>query len=260
MRVVHKRLPIKCHEPAGIRVMETNRFYRDFFKAENLHFYHVCIEQTDLYIGSETDLRDEATRAVRLYRRDLEAYIRVHTEFLHSLVPVRPHNDASLIVADMCSASSLAGVGPMAAVAGAMAKFVGRELLKQSREVIVENGGDIFMHSLIDRKIGIYAGDSPFSGKLAIIIRKEMFPCGICTSSGTVGHSLSFGKADAALVVSKDASLADACATALGNRVKAPGDIEGALKFAESVPGVAGALVIIGNTVGARGSVELADT
>lgn len=240
--------------------METKRFYRDLIKAENLCFFQVCVGQTDLYIGAGADLREEAGQAVRLYRSEIEAYIRVHPEFLLSLIPIHPHNDAPLIVTDMCAAASLAGVGPMAAVAGAMAKFVGRELLKKSQEIIVENGGDIFISSLIDRKIGVYAGKSPLSGKLAIRIKKEMFPCGICTSSGTIGHSLSFGKADAALVIARDASLADACATALGNRVKTSHDVENALKFAESVPGVAGALIIIGETMGAWGSIELADS
>lgn len=238
--------------------METNRFYRDYFKAENLVFFPASVAQTDLYIGAETDLREEAVRLTERYRGELEAYIRRHPEFLHSLEPVRPTGDAPMIALDMCSAANIAGVGPMAAVAGAMAKFVGRELLKKSGEVIVENGGDIFIHSLTDRNIGIYAGNSPLSGKLSIRIKKDMFPCGVCTSSGTVGHSLSFGKADATLVICRDASLADACATALGNRVKTPGDVESALGFAESVPGVEGALVIIGETMGVWGAIEFA--
>ena len=121
----------------------------------------------------------------------------------------------------------------------------------------MENGGDIFLHSRTDRRIGIYAGNSPLSGKIGLLVRKEMSPCGICTSSGTVGHSLSFGKADAALVVSKDVSLADACATALGNRVKTSEDVEEALDFIAGKPGVMGALVIIGEFVGALGDIEL---
>jgi len=237
--------------------MYTKRFYRDDFKAENLVFFKAAVEQTDLCIGAWSDLREEALEVIKEYRGRLEGYIRRHPEFLHSLEPVDPLPGAPDIVTDMCSAARIAGVGPMAAVAGAVAKFVGQRLLEKSGEVIVENGGDIFIHTMSDRRVGIFAGESPLSGRLGILVRKEMTPCGVCTSSGTVGHSLSFGRADAALVVSKDASLADACATALGNRVKAPDDVEEALSFITGKPGVMGALVIIGKYVGALGDIEL---
>ena len=257
MRIVHQGLPAERHEPSGLSAMYTKRFYRDDFKAENLEFFHAAVEQTDLYIGAGSNLCKEAIEAIKECRSQLADYIRRHPEFLHSLEPVDPLDGAPAIAVDMCSAARIAGVGPMAAVAGAVAKFVGTRLLEKSDEVIVENGGDIFMHSRSDRRVGIFAGNSPLSGKLGILVRKEMSPCGICTSSGTVGHSLSFGNADAALVVSMDASLADACATALGNRIRTPEDVEGALDFITGKPGVIGALVIIGDVVGALGDIEL---
>ena len=257
MRIVHKGLSAERHEPSGLVVMYARRFYRDDYKAENLVFFRAAVGQTDLYIGAWTDLHKEAIGAVKECRGILEEYIRRHPEFLHSLEPVDPLAGAPAIVMEMCEAARIAGVGPMAAVAGAVARFVGRKLVELSGEVIVENGGDIFLHSRSDRRIGIFAGNSPLSGRLGILVRKEMSPGGICTSSGTVGHSLSFGKADAALVVSKDTSLADACATALGNRVKTPEDVEEALNFITCKPGVIGALVIIGEFVGALGDIEL---
>ncbi len=126
-----------------------------------------------------------------------------------------------MIVKTMAEAAEKAGVGPMAAVAGAIAEYVGRELLPFSREVIVENGGDIFLKTQKTRSIGIYAGESsPFTGKLALRIEPKDTPLGICTSAGTVGHSLSFGKCDAAILVSPSASLADAAATAVGNLIQ----------------------------------------
>lgn len=257
MRIMRQCVPAERYEPSGLSAMETKRFYRDDFKAENLVFFHAGVEQTDLCIGAWTNLRKEALEAIRECRGCLEDYIRKQPEFLHSLEPVTPLAGAPAIVTDMCGAAKIAGVGPMAAVAGAVAKFVGMRLLEKSGEVIVENGGDIYLCSRTDRRIGIYAGKSPLSGRLGIRVRKEMSPCGICTSSGTVGHSLSFGKADAALVVSGDASLADACATALGNRVKTAEDVEDALEFIIGKPGVTGALVIIGEVVGALGDIEL---
>ncbi len=237
--------------------MEGNRFYRENIKAKNLTFFQACVEQTDLYIGAQSNLEERAVAFIEEYRQQIADYIRQHPEFLHSLVPVEPLKNAPLIVADMCNASSLAKVGPMAAVAGAISKYVGMRLLEFSDEVIVENGGDIFIKSDRDRTIGIYAGNSPLSGKIALRIKKDNTPCGICTSSGTVGHSLSFGKADAAVVIHPDASVADACATALGNIVKIPKDIEGALSYINNIPKIRGALVICGEALGAIGDIEI---
>lgn len=233
------------------------RFYRNRFKADNLCFFRACIEQTDLYIGSQRNLQKEALALIEHLRTELIDYIRRDERFMKSLVPIKPLDGAPLIVNDMCSAALLADVGPMAAVAGAFSKHVGQELLKLSDEIIVENGGDIFIKSNIDRTIGIYAGKSPLSNKVAVRIKARMTPCGICTSSGTIGHSLSFGKADAALVIHRDASVADACATALGNRVRTQDDIQSSLEHISSIPGVMGALVILGEAIGAIGEIEL---
>ncbi len=237
--------------------MGSVRFYREHLKGENLTFFQVKVEQTDLYIGAQANLEEKAATFIKDYRKQLTVYIRQHPEFFHSLIPVKPLRDAPPIVVDMCNASAMAEVGPMAAVAGAMAKFVGIKLIEFSKEVIIENGGDIFVASETDRVIGIYAGNSPLSGKIGLKIKSENTPCGICTSSGTVGHSLSFGKADAAVVIHHDASVADACATALGNRVKTPEDIENALSYINKVPDIQGALVIIGEALGAMGNVEI---
>jgi len=144
-------------------------------------------------------------------------------------------------------------------VAGAIAEAVGRDLLASSAEVIVENGGDIFLALEKGRMVGIYAGDSPFTGKLALQIGPGETPMGICTSSGTVGHSLSFGKADAVIVLSPSAALADAAATAVGNVVEDSDDIPGAVEFAQGLDGVDGVVVIKGERMGMWGRVKLAD-
>lgn len=240
--------------------MEDRSFYRRSMKSPDLIFFTVRVRQTDLCIGASQELTQEAVRSITFYREQLERYIKQHPQFLHSLVPVEPLPGAPLIAVDMCHAAKLAGVGPMAAVAGALSKYVGQELSAFSREIIIENGGDLYLDGVRERCIGIYAGPSPLSGKIAVRIAAERFPCGVCTSSGTVGHSLSLGKADAALVLSKDASLADACATALGNRVQTDLDIQDALSGCMAVPGVLGCLVVVGSKIGIMGEVELIRT
>jgi ApbE superfamily uncharacterized protein (UPF0280 family) len=159
----------------------------------------------------------------------------------------------------MAQAARLANVGPMAAVAGAVAEMVGERLLQWSSEVIVENGGDIFLMIRGMRKIGIYAGESAFTGKLAIEVEPGQTPLGVCTSSGKVGPSLSLGMADAAVVLAPSAALADAAATAIGNRVRSAEDIEAALDFGQSIKGVTGIIIITGDRMGARGDVRLAE-
>ena len=233
------------------------RTYRELFKGENLVFFNCTLKETDLQIGAHRSLAFEAMDQVCELRRQLDGHIRSYPEFLTSLVPVGATPGAPAIVRRMCWAGWRAGVGPMAAVAGAVAEFVGRKLLEYSPEVIVENGGDIFLKSDVPRRIGIYAGQSPLSEKVALEIAPAETPIGICTSAGTVGPSLSFGRTDATVILAKDTALADAAATAVGNRVKVPFDLEAGLHLASQIPGVLGTVIIIGDKMGAWGQVKL---
>ncbi len=175
-------------------------------------------------------------------------------------MPLPPTEDSPLIVRAMADAGVKAGVGPMAAVAGAIAEFVGKELLPFSGELIIENGGDIFMACTSPRVVGIYAGSSPLSGLLGIEIQPQETPLGVCTSSGTVGHSLSLGKADAVVIISPSAALADAAATAVGNTVKTIDDITAGLEQAQKINGITGVLIIKGDKMGTWGKVKLCRT
>lgn len=226
-------------------------------RREDLIVFEVIEEETDLLISSNIDLSSVARESVKRYRNQIKDYIHRNRDFLTTLEPLEVEPDAPEIVKDMSKASAIAGVGPMAAVAGAIAEFVGRDLLRFSQDVIVENGGDIFMSTKRDRLIGVYAGKSPFSGKLGLKIRADQMPLGVCTSSGTVGHSLSFGRADAAIIISKWTSLADAVATATGNMVKSQEDIQNAISFASSIEKIEGVIVIIGHNMGVWGDVEI---
>jgi len=235
------------------------RTYRKWVKNEDLIAFEVIEKETDLFISAETDLATNARAAILTHRGDIEKYIKKQPDFYSSLEPVDIRPDAPDIIKAMAAASRKAGVGPMAAVAGAVAEFVGRDLLELTGQVIVENGGDIFIKTLKPRIIGIYAGEkSPFTGKLKLEIAPNENGIGVCTSSGTVSHSLSFGKADAALIISEDTALADAMATAVGNIVKRPDDVEKAVNFGKSIEGVKGILVLIGNKMGSWGEIKIA--
>lgn len=240
----------------SLLLMFEDKFYRNWVQDEELVSFEVRLKETDLFIRAERNLRDKAQRILRKCREAIENYIEKNPLFLKSLQPIEVEGGAPKIVREMAWASQRAGVGPMAAVAGAIAEYVGRELLEFSKEVIVENGGDIFMDVKKKRVVAIYAGDSPFSGKIGLEIRPSMTPIGICTSSGKVGHSLSFGRADAVTILAKSSAFADAVATAVGNEVKSSGDIEKALRIAED-KGVVGAVVIFGGKVGFWGDIKI---
>ncbi len=233
------------------------RTYRRWIKDDDLVSFDVAVKETDLDIRAAGNLEAQAIEAVIKNRTPLEEYIKSHPLFLHSLEPFCVDDDAPAIVRDMAQAARVAGVGPMAAVAGAIAEAVGKDLLVYTPEVIVENGGDIFMKILRPRLIGVFAGESTFTGKIALEINPEETPLGVCTSSGTVGHSLSLGAADAVIVLSRSTALADAAATAIGNRVGDADDIDVAIEQAQAIDGLAGVVVIKGDKMGMWGSVKL---
>jgi len=233
------------------------RTYRHWIKDSDLVPFNVVVKETDLYIRTKKDLKRKALKLVLKYRNILEEYIAKHPAFLTSLEPFPLTPEAPLMVKAMVESTTKVGIGPMASVAGAIAEFVAQELLEFSPEVIVENGGDIYLKSLKKRLIGIYAGSSPLSGKIGLEINPKDTPLGICTSSGTVGHSLSYGKADAVIALSKSATLADAAATAIGNLIKEPSDIQSGIEFAQEIRGLKGAVIIIADKMGLWGEVKI---
>ena len=176
-------------------------------------------------VRAERALQDETRDLVLKHRMALERYIGDHPDFVDRLTPYPRDPLAPPIVKTMMEAGRKAGVGPMGAVAGAVAEYVGRDLLAYSEEIIIENGGDIFIRTTFPLTVAILAGGSPLTGKLGVRIDSPESPVGVCTSSGTVGHSFSLGRADAAVVISASAALADAAATAIGYRVSDKADI-----------------------------------
>jgi ApbE superfamily uncharacterized protein (UPF0280 family) len=237
--------------------MYEERTYRNLVKTDDLTNFEVIVRETDLLVRAERDLSKEARESILKYRHQLETYIAMHPEFFKSLVPLKEDPYAPEIGREMIRTSNLAHVGPMAAVAGAMAEFVSKDLLKFSKQVIIENGGDTYLATTRERMIGIYAGTSPLSLKLGIVISPEDSPVGVCTSSGTVGPSLSFGKADAVCILSKSAALADAAATAVGNLVRDQRDIERGLEKGKEIEGVLGTLIIVNDRMGVWGNIRL---
>ncbi|MCK9229213.1 MAG: UPF0280 family protein [Syntrophales bacterium] len=235
------------------------RTYRRLSTGTGLVSCTVTVRESDLFISGDRDLSDPARRSLLKHRRIIEQYGREHPDFFSSLVPLREESAlAPGIVKTMMDASRSAGVGPMASVAGALAEKVSRDLNGFSRTVIVENGGDVFL--ILEKgeaRVSIFAGPSPLSCNVNLVLAAGKTPCAVCTSSATVGPSLSFGNADAVCVVAASGALADAVATALANRVQDKHDIRRVLTEAKEIDGVRGVVIIVGDALGAWGDVTL---
>ena len=206
---------------------------------------------------AEGDLSAAVRDLVMTHRDRLERYIAAHPGFRESLVPVFVPPIAPGVVRAMAAAGEAAGVGPMAAVAGAIAEAVGAGLVGESPNLIIENGGDLYLATTRERTVGLYTGDARIDGAVGIRVGADRSPLGICTSSGRIGHSLSFGDAASATVIASSCALADAAATAVGNVVRGRSGLQEGLRAAAAIPGVTGAVVTRGGELGAWGDVEL---
>jgi len=257
LAAVNKNLH-KSRRPDSYR----KRTYRGVAERSNLCSAYIKIQETDLHILTDRDVSSRAHELALRFRLQVEHHIDLFPEFAATLTPMPDEILTPPIIRAMLAAGRTASVGPMAAVAGAIAEFVGKGLIDDGcNEVIVENGGDIYLRRSTDCTIAVFAGESPLSNRVGLKLGSDDMPAGICTSSGTIGHSLSMGMADSVTVLADSAILADAAATRIGNDVgncKEPRDgVNRALETAEKIKGIRGVLVICNELLGASGKVEL---
>ena len=235
------------------------RFYRKRVNSGDLVSFNMVVKETDLWVSADINLEDKTRGLVLDCRYQLESYIRYNPDFYTSLLPCRQDPYASPVVKEMIEATGRLGVGPMASVAGVIAQVVAIGLLRYSDQVIVENGGDIFLKVDRPATVSIFAGSSPLSGKFGLLIPRRQMPLGICSSSGTVGHSLSMGVADLVCILSPSAAVADGAATCLGNKVKNKKAIEDVADWAGQVEGILGGLIIAEDRMAIWGDIELVE-
>ena len=237
--------------------MYEERFYRGITRPDDLTCYEVKFKETDLFCCTRTDLKSYLEDRVFFYRHQLEEYIKSCPHFRDSLLPIEDDPFAPAIAKEMINASALLGVGPMACVAGAIAEFLGKDIALMTEEFIIENGGDIYLRTIRERTVLIHAKNSPFSEKIAIKLKGRDDPYGVCTSSGTVGPSLSLGQADAVCIVGHSALFADGLATCIGNIVRKKDDIPLAIEKVQGFGDVIGILIIVGDHLGIWGDLEI---
>ena len=236
------------------------RSYRSRFSDDERRWFCVKFLESDLWIGvdrgsySASMEADTYAMLVEL-RRSMDAYLLMDPAYKAALTPYDAGLEAPDILKEMSRTSHKTGIGPMSAVAGAVAKRVAEFL--GTKEVIVENGGDIYAKSSSDMDISVFAGQSPLSEKIGLHIPAADFPLGICTSSGTVGPSLSLGRADAVMIVCKDVLLADSYATAMANRIKTVSDLQTVIDRISNIPDILGAIAVKDDRMAITGRFEL---
>ncbi len=237
------------------------RHYRSLCKARDGEVsFQLVVEESDLRVVADYDLCAPMLESLRALRADIHAWNALHAECRTSLVPLPIPSTAPEVVRRMYVAAQKAGVGPFAAVAGVIAHMLADEYVHRSPNLLIENGGDIYMHSLKERHVALLAHPelaAEESHALGLCFSAEDFPLALCTSSATIGHSLSLGQGELAVVRARDGALADAVATALGNRLKNAALVGSALQFAQSVDGIDGVFVQCNEAIGAWGAVEL---
>ncbi len=242
--------------------IQDRSIYRSLMRRSGLVAFQVRHLETDLYVQAPRDLSRQVSSWVVEARRAIEAYGAAHPGFFAAKHPLPEDPLTHQVVRSMLHAAALSGVGPMAAVAGAIAQLVCERIVELTGgESVVENGGDVSMYLKSEMVAGIWAGKaSPFSGRVGIRLRPASGAgsfMAICTSSGTIGHSLSLGRADAAVAVADDAALADAAATGAGNLVRSRSDIARGLDYMSAISGITGGVIIKADQIGAIGEIEL---
>lgn len=241
----------------GLESKYEERYYREFVDENDLVNTNLVELESDLQIYTRQCLSEKHRSLLRRIRGDISDYIKKHPEFIKSLIPIDVLPGDPEIVRHMKVASKAAGVGPMAAIAGAVNQYFASAV--EEDEIIIENGGDLYIRSQRPRKVLIHAGESVLSDRFSLIIEDNEEGVGICTSSGKYGHSLSFGKSDAVVVVSKDTLLADSAATSLGNLVHSTEDIQKAIEFGRTIEGIDGIVIICDDAMGAWGSMKIVE-
>jgi ApbE superfamily uncharacterized protein (UPF0280 family) len=240
------------------------RIYRDKLNNNRFTSFLVSYKETDLWVAVDKksykkEIKSFILEEIIKLRNDLENYISKNLDFKKSLSSLRIDNNSPEIVRQMFVVANESGIGPMSAVAGAFSEFIAKSVKSKFNieEIVIENGGDIYLDIKEDFLTSIYAGDSPLSDKTGLLIKAEKTPLGICTSSGTVGHSLSFGKADAVVIVCKSALLADTYATKFCNMVKSEKDINTVLESVGKINEILSCVIIYKDKIAIKSEFEL---
>ena len=249
-------------------MMYVKRTYRSSMGTRRFVSREIKYRESDLWVGIDREsaqtadfeaLQQAVTAGLKEFHALLKEYGSGRREFFTSLGPIAQDPAAAVALQRMLRCAARAGTGPMACVAGAAAEAAARIITEtvSLQELVVENGGDIYLQVREETVLSVFAGPSPLSGKIQVHIPPGTGTVGVCTSSATVGHSMSFGKADAVMVAAEDILLADACATALCNQVSVPADVDRVVEIMRGDREILSGVVILGDRAGLCGDWQI---
>lgn len=232
--------------------------YRNQVKIKERYNFRVIFKHSDLLIKSNKNIKNKIELPLKEIYRKLEYCIENYPPFLKSLSPIKPKSYFPKIIKKMCEKSSIFGVGPMATVAGAVCEYCANYLLNYCSRLIIENGGDVFIKINRDIDVAVYLKNRYFKDKIRLKIKAKNIPCGLCSSSGSFGHSLSFGKSDLVVVMANSAITADGAATAIANKINSVADIQKSINYFKDLDeSIKGIVIVKEKKIGLWGNIEL---
>ncbi len=231
--------------------------YRINVTAKAEFSWKVSYKYSDLFISSSKDISPFISDRIVDFYNIIEKEIKENPNFEKSFVPLSSISSENWIISEMNKASKTFNVGPMAAVAGSLCEFISRDIQNSVRYLMIENGGDVYIKSSKDAVISVFFKNNYFRNGLKLKVEKKLLPCGIASSSGTFGHSVSLGKSDIALVLAENAIVADAAATAFANSIKSKTDLEKAVNLMKDKKGILGLLAVKDEMIAIYGQIKL---
>lgn len=231
--------------------------YRSKVKSRERYNWRVVYKYSDLLISSNKNIGGRIEEPLKEIYKLLESCMKRDPSFVNSLSPVKAKPYFPRIVKKMCEKATIFNVGPMATVAGAVCEYLAENLLNYCSRLIIENGGDVYIKTNRDINAAIYLKNKYLGDEIRLIIRAKNTPCGLCSSSGSFGHSLSLGKSDLVTALARSVISADGAATAIANSISSSADIQSSIDYYKDLDNLTGILVVKDNRIGLWGDIEL---
>jgi ApbE superfamily uncharacterized protein (UPF0280 family) len=231
--------------------------YRKNISVKGKYSYRLKYKYTDLFITCDREISKEVKEPVVSFYNGLEEVLSRHEVFGKSLTPVKIIDNYPPIIKKMCRAAEVFKVGPMAAVAGAVCDRIAQSISGSCDFLMIENGGDVYIKSSIPVSAVLFSSSRYFRDRLNIRITADTTPCGLCSSSGIIGHSLSLGKSDLVTVMSESTVMADTAATAIANSIKEKADVDKALAHYRDYKQIKGLIIIKDDRLAIWGELQL---
>lgn len=230
--------------------------YRNRIIYKEKYNWRIIYKYSDLLVSCDRNIIPKLERLIKEIYHLLEFCIKENPSFQKSLSPLKIKPEYPPVIKKMCQKAAVFNVGPMATVAGAVCDYLASGLDRYCNRLIIENGGDVFIKTNKDIKVGVYLKNKHFEDKIYLKIKAADTPCGLCSSSGSFGHSLSMGSSDLVVVMAKSTISADGAATSIANNIRSSKDISKTISSYKNIKDLKGILIVKDDRLGVWGNIE----